>query len=95
MTRGGVAATREEQPDPASASVWGLVRSAQAEHPGRFALVDVDGSDAAWSALPALLATDEPQLALREHTACVPRLSRSPAQEESRPRSPSTPTARC
>ncbi|MFI5005170.1 MAG: SDR family NAD(P)-dependent oxidoreductase, partial [Solirubrobacterales bacterium] len=83
VTRGAVAATREEQPDPASAPVWGLVRSAQAEHPDRFVLVDIDGSDAAWSALPALLATGEPQLALRERTARAPRLSRLPAQEES------------
>ncbi len=82
VTRGAVAATRDEQPDPASASVWGLVRSAQSEHPDRFVLVNIDGGDAAWSALPALLATGEPQLALRERTARAPRLSRLPAQEE-------------
>ncbi|MEU8185676.1 SDR family NAD(P)-dependent oxidoreductase, partial [Micromonospora sp. NPDC049044] len=29
--------------DPAAAAVWGLVRSAQTENPGRFALADVDG----------------------------------------------------
>ncbi len=82
VTRGAVAATREEQLDPASASVWGLVRSAQSEHPGRFVLVDVDGASAAWSELPALLATEEPQLALRGRTASAPRLSRLPAPEE-------------
>ena len=28
--------------DVAGAGVWGLVRSVQSEHPGRFVLVDVD-----------------------------------------------------
>ena len=32
----------EGEIDPIGAAVWGLVRSAQAEHPGRFALLDVD-----------------------------------------------------
>jgi len=82
VTRGAVATTPQEQPDPAGASVWGLVRSAQSEHPGRFVLVDVDGSDAAWSVLPSLLATGESQLALREQVARAPRLSRLAAQEE-------------
>ncbi|MHC3475741.1 SpnB-like Rossmann fold domain-containing protein, partial [Streptomyces sp. 7R007] len=38
VTRGAVG----EVPDPDAAAVWGLVRSAQAEHPGRFVLVDLD-----------------------------------------------------
>ena len=33
-----------ESPDLAAAAVWGLVRSAQSEHPGRFVLLDSDGS---------------------------------------------------
>ena len=58
-----------------SASAWGLIRSAQAEHPGRFALIDTDGSEASLAALPAALAAtvEEPQLALREGVALVPR----------------------
>ncbi len=82
VTSGAVAAGAEERPDPASASIWGLVRSAQSEHPGQFVLVDIDGSDGAWGALPALLATGESQFALREQTACAPRLTRLPVQEE-------------
>ncbi|MEV4898542.1 type I polyketide synthase, partial [Nonomuraea sp. NPDC055795] len=36
------------EPDPAMAAVWGLVGSAQAEHPGRIVLIDVtDGTDVA------------------------------------------------
>jgi len=36
------AAGTSESPDPVAAAVWGLVRSAQSEHPGRFVLVDLD-----------------------------------------------------
>ncbi|WFE65050.1 type I polyketide synthase [Micromonospora sp. WMMD714] len=62
--------TDDEPPSPDSAAVWGLVRSAQAEHPGRFMLVDSDGGP-----LPAEVAGwDEPQLALRDGVAHVPRL---------------------
>ncbi|MGW0642026.1 SDR family NAD(P)-dependent oxidoreductase [Streptomyces badius] len=40
VTRGAVAVGDEPVADPAGAAVWGLVRSAQAEHPGRFVLLD-------------------------------------------------------
>ena len=68
LTEGGVGAAPEEEPDPAAAAIWGLIRSAQAEHPGRFALIDTDGSEASELALSAALALSavEPQLALRE-----------------------------
>ncbi|NAS26975.1 SDR family NAD(P)-dependent oxidoreductase [Herbidospora sp. NEAU-GS84] len=61
---------------PGQAAVWGLVRSAQSEHPGRFVLVDTDGTTASDRALPAALALDEPQFALREGHVVVPRLTR-------------------
>ncbi len=81
LTHGAVATAAEESPDPASAAVWGLVRSAQSEHPGRFVLVDSDGSDASEQALRAALAlADEPQLALREGAVLVPRVT--PAQDQ-------------
>ncbi|MGW3406535.1 acyltransferase domain-containing protein, partial [Streptomyces zhihengii] len=41
LTRGAVA-TGDETPDAAQAAVWGVVRAAQSEHPGRFLLVDTD-----------------------------------------------------
>ncbi len=65
-----------ESPDPAAAALWGLVRSAQSEHPGAFALIDSDGSEASEAALQAALAfgAEEPQLALREGEASVPRV---------------------
>ncbi|MFF3805992.1 type I polyketide synthase [Streptomyces sp. NPDC002032] len=68
--------------DPAAAAVWGLMRSAQSEAPGRFVLADVDGADASWRALPAALATGEPQLAVRAGNVTVPRLVRADAPAE-------------
>ena len=41
VTQGAVAARPGEAPAPESAALWGLVRSAQAEHPGRIALLDI------------------------------------------------------
>ncbi|HYI81475.1 MAG TPA: type I polyketide synthase [Thermoleophilaceae bacterium] len=76
VTERAVAAAGGEELDVGAAVVWGLARSAQSEHPGSFALVDVDGSEASWSVLGAVAAGDEPQVALREGTAVVPRLAR-------------------
>ncbi|MEV3860547.1 type I polyketide synthase [Streptomyces sp. NPDC050095] len=57
------------------ASVWGLVRSAQTEHPGRFRLVDLDDDAASWARLADALALGEDQLALRRGELLVPRLA--------------------
>ncbi|MGW4380753.1 SDR family NAD(P)-dependent oxidoreductase [Kitasatospora sp. NPDC004531] len=62
--------------DPAQAALWGLVRSARAEHPGRFVLVDAAGSAEPAEALPAALAAGEPELALRTGPPLLPRLVR-------------------
>ena len=78
VTSGAVATGPDEDvPDVAAAAVWGLLRSAQSETPDRFALVDVDGHDASWAALPAVLTGAEPQAAVRAGAALVPRLARS------------------
>ena len=79
MTRGAVACGEGEAPDPATAAVWGLLRTAQTERPGRFALLDRDATEASLALLPSALATDgEPQLALRDGAALVPRAKRIP-----------------
>uniref|UniRef100_UPI00131AF748 type I polyketide synthase n=1 Tax=Amycolatopsis anabasis TaxID=1840409 RepID=UPI00131AF748 len=79
VTRGAVATgDGEELGDLAGAAVWGLVRSAQSEHPGRFVLLDIDDNDASFRKLPVALAQDEPQLALRGGAVRVPRLGRVP-----------------
>nr|WP_308435243.1 SDR family NAD(P)-dependent oxidoreductase [Streptomyces minutiscleroticus] len=74
LTRGAVAATPRELPDPAQAAVWGLLRSAQSEHPGRFVLVDLDGREASAAALPFVLAHGEAQYTVRDGEVLVPRL---------------------
>ncbi|NEY34180.1 SDR family NAD(P)-dependent oxidoreductase [Streptomyces sp. PRKS01-65] len=77
VTRGAVAtAPGEDVTDLAAAGVWGLLRSAQNEHPGRFAVVDLDADPASLALLGAALAGGEEQLALRSGTARVPRLRR-------------------
>ncbi|MFF1909913.1 SDR family NAD(P)-dependent oxidoreductase, partial [Kitasatospora sp. NPDC058218] len=77
VTTGAVAArSGEAVTDPWSATAWGLVRAAQAENPDRFVLLDSDGAPSSEEVLATALATGEPQLALREGTAWVPRLAR-------------------
>nr|WP_241718348.1 type I polyketide synthase [Streptomyces sp. CNQ085] len=78
VTRGAVAPHGAEITDPAAAAVWGLVRSAQMEHPGRFLLVDVDGGASSTAVLPALPDTDEEQFMVRDGCVCVARLARVP-----------------
>ena len=58
--------------------VWGLVRSAQAEHPGRFVLLEVD-EHVSWPVVGAALATDEPRLSVHGETVRVPNLVPAPA----------------
>jgi len=76
LTRGALAVLPGEDCDPAAAAAWGLMRSAQSEQPGRFALIDSDGSEASQAALERALAlaAGEPQLALREGELLLPRV---------------------
>ncbi|MFJ3741304.1 SDR family NAD(P)-dependent oxidoreductase [Streptomyces griseus] len=62
-------AVHTEDPDPVAAAVWGLVRTAQHEEPGRFVLVDGE-------TVPAALPDDEPQVVVRGHETLVARLAR-------------------
>ncbi|WP_280254794.1 acyltransferase domain-containing protein, partial [Nocardia wallacei] len=74
LTRGAADVAGKDVTDLAAAPVWGLVRAAQAEHPGRILLADTDDS-----ADPAVLATlDEPELAIRDGQLLAPRLTRLP-----------------
>ncbi|MFF0001819.1 polyketide synthase dehydratase domain-containing protein, partial [Streptomyces avermitilis] len=101
VTRGAVVAGQEAGPvdgvdglvdgsvDVVGAAVWGLVRSAQAEHPGRFVLLDLDtdldtGTAAEAGAglgvdggrVAAVVACGEPQLAVRGERVLAARLTR-------------------
>ncbi|MFH8485217.1 type I polyketide synthase [Streptomyces longisporoflavus] len=85
VTRGAVAMADGAAVDPVGAAVWGLVRSARSEHPGRFVLVDVDspagGTGVSDSVLAAALASGEPEVAVREGAVWVPRLVRAALPE--------------
>ncbi|WP_280275848.1 type I polyketide synthase [Nocardia wallacei] len=77
LTRGAVARPGEDVHDLAVAPVWGLVRSAQAEHPGRIMLADTDDT-----VDPArLAATGEPEMVARDSQVWVPRLSAVPGTD--------------
>ncbi|MFD9178630.1 type I polyketide synthase, partial [Streptomyces diastaticus] len=77
VTRGAVAAADGPLTDPAAAAAWGLVRSAQAEHPHRFGLLDLDpAAETDPAALAAALAAQEPQTALRGGAVFAARLAR-------------------
>ncbi|MFJ2264693.1 SDR family NAD(P)-dependent oxidoreductase [Streptomyces sp. NPDC087844] len=89
VTRGAVVAGDDRQDtggsvDMAAAAVWGLVRGAEAEHPDRFALLDLD--PAATEPVPDRQILDavtraatagESQAALRAARVLVPRLTRT------------------
>ncbi|MFI6697453.1 type I polyketide synthase [Streptomyces sp. NPDC050509] len=80
VTRGAVAVEAgEDVRDLAAAPVWGLVRSAQAEHPERLVLLDVDDAGVSPDALHEAVSTGEPQIAVRRGAVQVPRLTRGPA----------------
>ncbi|MER6952301.1 polyketide synthase dehydratase domain-containing protein, partial [Nonomuraea sp. NPDC000554] len=77
VTTGAV--TVETDPDAGGlvgAAVSGLVRSAQAENPGRILLIDLDNAAESLTALASLLGMeDEPQVAIRAGRVLVPRLT--------------------
>ncbi|MBB5857529.1 SDR family NAD(P)-dependent oxidoreductase [Amycolatopsis umgeniensis] len=75
VTRGAIAVGDEDVADLGQAAVWGLVRTAQTENPDRFVLIDAPG-DVDGETLAGVLATGEPQVALRDGQAFVPRLAR-------------------
>jgi acyl transferase domain-containing protein/NADPH:quinone reductase-like Zn-dependent oxidoreductase/acyl carrier protein len=72
----GAVATRpgEGIHDLANAAVWGLLRSAQTEHPDRIVLLDIDRTTSSHEVQTAI-ACGEPQLAVRDGALRVPRLA--------------------
>ncbi|MFD4763039.1 SDR family NAD(P)-dependent oxidoreductase [Streptomyces sp. NPDC058439] len=87
-TRRAVAVEPGDDVDLAAATVWGLLRPAQTEHPGRIVLVDHDGTEEPGVGASALAgAGGEPQVALRAGRILTPRLVRGsvPAPDTDRP----------
>ncbi|MFE0679130.1 beta-ketoacyl synthase N-terminal-like domain-containing protein, partial [Streptomyces sp. NPDC058867] len=80
VTRGSVATGEAgDVTDLAAAPLWGLVRTAQTEAPGRFLLVDLDpgeqSADDIADAVASARAADESQVAVREGRVLAPRLT--------------------
>ncbi|WP_435844073.1 SDR family NAD(P)-dependent oxidoreductase, partial [Streptomyces gilvosporeus] len=82
VTVGAVAADGPVS-DLVHAPVWGLVRSAEAENPGRFVLIDLDldldldrraAESDSWQLLPGLSVLGEPELAVRGGRVLTRRL---------------------
>ncbi|WP_344432375.1 polyketide synthase dehydratase domain-containing protein, partial [Amycolatopsis minnesotensis] len=74
VTTGAAAVTGGESPDPAAAAAAGLVRSAQNENPGQFALVDTDTELSDVDIEGIMVRTGEPQVAVRGGVVLVPRV---------------------
>ncbi|WP_458085097.1 SDR family NAD(P)-dependent oxidoreductase [Streptomyces malaysiensis] len=67
--------------DLAGAAVWGLIRTAQTEHPNRIVLVDTDDHPASQEVLPILVASGEPQARIRDGAITLPRLTTTAVTE--------------
>ncbi|MGC4807694.1 SDR family NAD(P)-dependent oxidoreductase [Micromonospora sp. DT233] len=84
-------------PDLAHAGVWGLVRSAQTEHPGRIVLVDLDPAAdpvpdrAVLRSVAGAAQSGQEQFALRAGAVLVPRLARAVGAVPTRPAAPLDP----
>ncbi|MFF7902001.1 type I polyketide synthase [Streptomyces sp. NPDC007920] len=77
LVTAGAVATRadEEVSDAAGAAVWGLIRSAQTEHPGRFVLVDIEPGERGVDGLIGAITSGGPQTAVRSGAVREPRLA--------------------
>lgn len=78
FTRGAIAVdSSEDIIDLGHAAVWGLLRSAQTENPGRISLIDLDDWASADSAVAETAGREEPQLAIRGGVCFAPRVVRT------------------
>ncbi|MFC4517289.1 SDR family NAD(P)-dependent oxidoreductase [Streptomyces ehimensis] len=75
VTRRAVAVSDREEVDLRHAPIWGLVRAAEAENPGRFVLIDVDETPVGDDRLAATASCGEAEVALRSGRTLVPRLT--------------------
>jgi acyl transferase domain-containing protein/NADPH:quinone reductase-like Zn-dependent oxidoreductase/acyl carrier protein len=66
--------TTGETDDLVHATLRGLIRTAETENPDRFVLMDVDGQNASYQAVPGAISVGEPELVVREGVVSVPRL---------------------
>jgi len=93
LTEGAIGVRPQERlHDLCGATAWGLVRSAQAESPGRIVLIDLGphGTGLSRDVLLGALASGEPQLAIRDTGTYLPRLVAAPEPALSPPPGSST-----
>ncbi|MEV0391474.1 zinc-binding dehydrogenase, partial [Nonomuraea sp. NPDC050643] len=95
MTRGAVAARPgEDITDLPTTAIWGLLRTAQNEHPNRIHITDLDHHPHTLTTLPTTLTTqlttNEPQTAIRHGQPHTPRLTRTTTTHTLTP--PNTPS---
>ncbi|TXP33752.1 SpnB-like Rossmann fold domain-containing protein, partial [Escherichia coli] len=82
LTRAAIP-TAGNQIDPAASAIWGLVRSAQSEEPGRILLVDTDRDSTDLAEVVSMAtAIEEPQILICDGVAHTARLTRTPTPEE-------------
>ncbi|MYV98109.1 type I polyketide synthase, partial [Streptomyces sp. SID3343] len=70
----------DRAPDPVVAAAWGLLRSAQAEHPDRLSLLDLPddiADEPSAEVVRRALLCGEPQIAIRAGSIRVPRLHKA------------------
>jgi thioesterase domain-containing protein/acyl carrier protein len=95
LTSGAVAARPGDGiTDLPATAVCGLARSAQAEHPGRFVLIDTEPGQPLAGSQPMIAAAlryDEPELALRSGQILARRLARAEPVAVNPPRFPGVP----
>ncbi|WP_307834302.1 SDR family NAD(P)-dependent oxidoreductase [Paractinoplanes lichenicola] len=77
VTRDAFRDDHVSHPDPVAAAIWGFVRSAQTENPGRITLVDTDGRPGSWDRVPIAAETGEDQIKIRNGVLSAPRLVRA------------------
>ncbi|WP_428846936.1 type I polyketide synthase [Nocardia terpenica] len=76
LTAGAISTDGADVLDLPGATAWGLVRSAQSEHPDRLVLIDVDDTEHLGPVLAAAVSAGEPQLAVRDGQLWSARLVR-------------------
>uniref|UniRef100_UPI0020B89927 type I polyketide synthase n=1 Tax=Streptomyces sp. AC512_CC834 TaxID=2823691 RepID=UPI0020B89927 len=78
VTRGAVGVVPGDGVDVSVAGVWGVLRAAQAENPGRLTVLDLDpGADDGVGVVAGAVASGEAELAVRDGRVFVPRLVRA------------------
>jgi len=81
VTHGAVGLPGESITNLPAAAIWGLVRTAQTENPGRIVLIDTDGP----IDFAAAAKSGEPQLLTRTNTTYTARLTPTPHQPTLQP----------